>query len=103
MDKITERTINVADIVNNSCGFPPNTAFKQKSYQITVPIIEGEDKAPMGQIKLFGTDETLGTIVIDVYLKGIIIKVPEGPTRTYGKYMEDELSIHGYSCELKGV
>jgi len=102
MDKITERTTNVADIVNSAYGFPPNTAFKQKSYQITVPM-KAEDETPMGEIKLFGTDETLGIIVIDVYLGKIIINVPEGPTRTYGKYVADELSIHGYSCELKGV
>ena len=65
--------------------------------------MEAEDKTPFGQIKLFGTDETLGTIIIDVYPGNIIVNVPEGPARNYGKYVADELSIFNYPCELKGV
>jgi hypothetical protein len=104
MEKIVERTIGVADIILDESGrrFPPNLAFRQKNYQITVPIQEG-DKGPMGRITLFGTDEELGTIVIDVYPDNAVINVPEGPARNYGQYLADELSISGHPCELKGI
>ena len=102
MEKIVERTIAVADVLNESAHrFPPNMVFKQKGYQITVPM-EIESKVPMGQIKLFGEDKTLGTIVVNVDPGNVIVNVPEGPARNYGKYLADELSIFGYPSELRG-